>query len=333
MSNDLWAGVDIGGTKTAVLLSAHPPALLARIEFPTLPLDGPQPAIQRIKQALREMLVSQGTTPAALSAIGVSCGSPQDRARGVIQAPPNLPTWVDVPIADILAESFGAPCLLENDANAGAVAEHRFGAGQGVQDMVFLTLGTGLGAGLILRGTLYHGACDYAGEIGHIRLTPAGPVGHNKAGSAEGWTSGAGIAQLAAQSLESARREGRHTALPEGASARDVGEAARNGDGLAREIILTAGRRLGATIAILVDILNPELIVVGGLALRLGDAILEPARAAMHEEALRENAAACRIVPAALGERIGDVAALCIAMGYCDPARQSGRTVLAAGSR
>src|SRR5438067_1459141 len=122
MSEKLWAGVDIGGTKTAVLVSAGPPHVLNRIEFPTLPADGPQPAIDRIKSSLRSMLAK--TPGASLAGIGVSCGSPLDSTRGIIQAPPNLSTWVDVPIVDILRGEFGCPAYLENDANAGALAEH-----------------------------------------------------------------------------------------------------------------------------------------------------------------------------------------------------------------
>src|SRR5512139_3106030 len=142
----LWAGVDIGGTKTAVLLSERPPEAILRREFPTAPADGPEHALAAIQTSLAEMLASCGAAAGTLAGIGVSCGSPQDRARGVIQAPPNLWTWVDVPIVAMLSTRFGCACKLENDANAGAVAEHRFGAGRGVDDMVFLTLGTGLGA-------------------------------------------------------------------------------------------------------------------------------------------------------------------------------------------
>ena len=243
----LWAGVDIGGTKTAEPLPAKPPALLARVEFAAVPADGPEPAVARIRENLRTLLREQG---GGLAAIGVSCGGPPDRVKGVIQSPPNPATWIDVPITDILSREFGVRGALENDANAGAVAEHRFGAGQGVRNI-------------------------------------------NKAGSTEGWASGGGIAHLAALTIQAARRRGRPTILCEGATARDVAEAARNGDRMARDIILTAGRRRG-------------------------DAILEPARRAIRKEALKESAAACRIVRAALGERIGDIADLSIAMAFCE---------------
>ena len=149
----------------------------------------------------------------SIAAIGVSCGSPLDRVKGIVQAPPNLPTWVDVPICRLLGEAFHATCRLENDANAGAVAEHRFGAGMGTEHMVFLTLGTGLGAGIIAAGSLYLGANGDAGEIGHVRLSPTGPVGYHKAGSIEGWSSGGGIAQLAVRMLAQAEKRGRSSML------------------------------------------------------------------------------------------------------------------------
>jgi glucokinase len=314
------AGIDIGGTKTAVVLSSAPPAVLGRVEFPTRPSKGPQAAIEHIKKSVDDLLAAQSLDRSALLRLGVSCGGPLDRIQGTIQSPPNLPTWDDVPITSILREEFKAECLIENDANAGAVAEHRFGAGKGCQNMVFLTMGTGLGAGMITDGRLYRGTSDLAGEIGHVRLTRSGPVGHNKAGSAEGWASGGGIAQLAAQSVAEAQRKRKKTILAEHAkagkpiTARDVAAAARKGDEIALGILRTTGERLGEVLAILVDILNPERMVIGGLAMRLGDLLLDPARHVMKREALAPCVSVCQIVPAALGESIGDAAALAVAM-------------------
>lgn len=319
MPSRLFVGVDIGGTKTAVLAATEPPVVLERIEFPTQPSRGAEPAIDLIKRGIRRLLSKHASRATRLSAIGVSCGSPLDPIRGLIQAPPNLATWVDVPIVAILQREFGVRCELENDANAGAVAEHRYGAGRGCQHMVFITMGTGFGAGIIAADRLYRGADDMAGEIGHVRLTRSGPVGYHKAGSAEGWASGGGVAQVAARMVAAARRRRQTTLLanrPGGAiTAREVGLAARRGDAVANRIVRSTGRRLGEALAILVDILNPQRIVIGGLAMRLGETLLDPARRVMRREALAQSAATCQVVPAALGESIGDVAALCIAMG------------------
>jgi glucokinase len=321
MNKRFWVGIDVGGTKTAVVLSAKLPEVLARVEFPTRPAKGPQQTLTLIKKAIVDLLAQNGADASAIARVGVSCGGPLDRVRGIIQTPPNLSTWVDVPIKTILEDEFKVECLVENDANAGAVAEHRFGAGQGFENIIFLTMGTGLGAGIIAGGKLYRGANDLAGEIGHVRLTRTGPIGHNKAGSVEGWASGGGVMQLAARSVIEAQKKGEKTLLADHIrtgkpiTAREVGAAARKGDAVALEILRTTGERLGETLAILVDVLNPSRVVIGGLAMRLGDLLLEPARKAMAREALEPAARVCQVVPAALGEAIGDIAALCVATG------------------
>ena len=320
MSSGLLGGVDIGGTKTAVVLSSHAPAILKRVVFPTLPAEGPGPAIKQIIAGLREALSSQQMNVTDLRSIGISCGSPLDPVTGIIQSPPNLSTWREVPIKSILENEFGVPCALENDANAGALAEHWFGAGRGVNSMVFLTMGTGLGAGLIFDGRLYRGASYLAGEIGHVRLRRSGPRGHNKTGSAEAWASGAGMAQVAeklgwaASTSGETRAAGSADGSPASHSARDIWEAAQSGDAVAQRIVKITGTRLGEVLAILVDLLNPERIVIGGLAVRMGEALLGPARAVVKREGLNGTVSACQIVPAALGEEIGDVAALCAAL-------------------
>lgn len=316
MAKQVIAAIDIGGTKTAVSLSAHPPGTLVRFAFSTHPQKGPQYAIDAIIANLRHALASSETTRLHLAAIGVSCGGPLDADLGIIQSPPNLRTWVDVPICQILREEFGVPCFLENDANAGALAELRFGAGQGATNLVFLTMGTGLGAGLIVNGELLRGASHSAGEIGHVRLTRSGPVGHGRAGTVEGWASGGGMAQVARMFAKAARARGESTMLASGddITARDVAEAARKGDRVARAVVKKVGEKLGDALAILVDVVNPERIVIGGLALRFGEDILAPARKRMMREALLSSAGVCSVVPAGLGENIGDVAALCVAL-------------------
>jgi glucokinase len=323
-----WVGVDIGGTKTAVVISHELPEVISRVEFATAPARGPEPALNEIFNGIEQLLAEHDLGPRQLAGIGVSCGDPLDRATGMIQEPPNLPGWVNVPIKSLLEEKFGVPCRLENDANAGAVAEHRFGAGLGARNMVFLTVGTGLGGGLILENRLYHGSTDSAGEIGHVRLTPRGPLGYGKAGSVEGWASGGGMAQVATRMAAAAQKRGRssrllperqnHTITDYSITARDVAAAALQGDPLALEILRVSGRKLGEAMAIIVDLINPECIVAGGIAMRLGDLLLGPARRILNQEALARPAGACRVVPAALGERIGDVAALCVAKGLCE---------------
>ena len=180
-------------------------------------------------------------------------------------------------------------------------------------------MGTGFGAGIVIDGRVYQGANGNAGEIGHVRLTPDGPIGYHKAGSAEGWVSGGGLAQWAGAVIDAARAAGESSLLLDVSSghqvtARDIGMAAEKGDLLALRIVTRLGEKLGHALAILVDLLNPECIVIGGLAMRLGERLLGPARRILGEEALAQSVSVCKVVPAVLGESIGDVAALCIAM-------------------
>ena len=189
-------GFDIGGTKCAVITANYENGeleLLARESIPTDRSVGPYVMIDRLC-ALADTILKKRP-----EAIGISCGNPMDSKRGVILSPPNLPGWDNVEIVRVLEERYGVHAYLQNDADACAIAEWRFGAGRGVQNMVFMTFGTGLGAGLILGGRLYSGTNGNAGEVGHIRLSPIGPVGYGKAGSWEGFCSGGGIAQLRVQ--------------------------------------------------------------------------------------------------------------------------------------
>ena len=187
-----YAGIDIGGTKCAVTLgeaNAKGVEILKKERFLTDVTQPPENVIERFCAIL--------DTLGRIDGIGVSCGGPLSSKTGRILAPPNLPLWVDVPVVDILQKRCGVPVRLQNDANACALAEWKFGAGRGSRNMVFMTFGTGLGAGLILDGKLYTGTNDNAGELGHIRLDEYGPVGYGKAGSFEGFCSGGGIRQLA----------------------------------------------------------------------------------------------------------------------------------------
>jgi glucokinase len=252
-------------------------------------------------------------------AIGISCGGPLDAERGIIMSPPNLPGWDDIHITEMLSEALGAPAYLENDANACALAEWKFGAGVGCRNMAFLTFGTGLGAGLILDGRLYSGFSGMAGEIGHVRMTEDGPIGYGKRGSVEGYCSGGGIAQLGKSLAREALLSGK--ALPycktdadlDTINARLLAEWARRGDETAREVYRISGEMLGKSLAILIDILNPERIVIGSIFARAEDLLRPPMERTLAEEAIGISLDACKILPAALGDEIGDFAALAIA--------------------
>ena len=209
---------------------------------------------------------------------------------------------------------------LQNDANACAVAEWKFGAGKDHNNVVFLTFGTGLGAGLILDGKLYSGTNDNAGEGGHIRLAPTGPVGYGKAGSFEGFCSGGGLAQLGYTIALEKVKEGIYPLyFKEGYAARDVtaktiADAALLGDETALEVYRTCGEYLGRGLSIIIDILNPEVIVIGSIFARCQNLLWESAKNVIDKEALYLSSDCCKVVPAVLGEQIGDYAAIATAL-------------------
>lgn len=314
---NVYLGIDIGGTKCALVLGDGQGEVLEKIRFETTDRDSTLARIMQSAADLIDMALAQGNTA---TAIGVSCGGPLDSRAGLIQSPPNLPGWDNVPIVHMLKERFGLPCALCNDANACALAEYRFGAGMGCRSMVFLTFGTGMGAGLVLDGKLYVGANDNAGEVGHMRLSPDGPVGYYKRGSFEGFCSGGGLAQLGAAYAKDALERGISCSFCKSEdelgsiTAKALAEAADAGDEVALCVWERCGEMLGRGLAVLVDVLNPERIVIGSIYARSGHLLRKAMERTLGEEALPGSLAVCKIVPAALTESVGDKAALCVAM-------------------
>ncbi len=295
------AGLDIGGTKCAISTgecAADSIRILSREEFPTAGLSWRQ-VLDEFARRIEAISKSGGDRE--VSAIGISCGGPLDSRAGIIMSPPNLPGWDDVRIVDFFSDRFKVPVHLQNDANACALAEYRFGAGRGTRNMVFMTFGTGLGAGIVIDGRLYSGTNDNAGEIGHIRLAPAGPLGYNKEGSAEGFCSGAGIARLAKI------RKGLDL------TAKEIFARVRAGDPDCTEVFRESAEKLATILAFTIDILNPEVIALGGVFMRNADLFMKVVEPILEREALPLARKVCRIVPAGLGESVGDYAALAVA--------------------
>jgi glucokinase len=310
-------GVDIGGTKCRVSLGRKTGEGL---EF--IARGEPRATAGESPRGMLELLLRDiGNFPAGEKplALGLSCGSPLDQKRGLILSPPNLPGWDRVPVTEYFSRALGIPAFLQNDADAGALAEWKYGAGRGCKSLVFLTCGTGMGAGLILDGRLYRGAGGQAGEVGHIRLAEYGPPGYGKRGSFEGFCSGGGIARLARSVVEEELQMGRRPAFCpsyadlDSLSAKTVGIAAEKGDPLAKKIYAEAGKKLGAGLSVIMDILNPELIIIGSIFVRSRDELWPPAAAVIEEEALPIARECCRVVPGGLGDEIGDYAALAVA--------------------
>ena len=255
-----------------------------------------------------------------IQGIGISCGGPLDSKRGVIMAPPSLPLWDNIEIVKYFENKFGIKTYLQNDANACAVAEWKFGAGKNSNNMMFLTFGTGFGAGLILNGKLYSGTNDNAGEIGHVRLTEKGPIGYRKEGSCEGYCSGSGIRRLADIMSKQAKYKQSFNEFvakvgTENISAKTITENARDNNLFCKAVFRKSGEMLGRTLSILIDLLNPEKIVIGGVYMRANDLLYPHAIKVMEKECLNFSLKVCEILSAGLNENIGDYASLSLAKG------------------
>ena len=310
-------GFDIGGTKCAVSVGRETDGVMHILDKKLIPTDHNVTGYEMIDKmcALAEKMTDD------FSRIGISCGGPLDNKKGIIISPPNLPRFKNIKAVDYLKEKYGGYVRLENDADACALAEWKYGAGKDTQNMIFLTFGTGMGAGLILNGMLYSGANGNAGEIGHVRMRKTGPVGFGKQGSFEGYASGGGIAQMAKSSAIECFENGfsplycKSLDALEDITARSVAEAAYKGDRTAIDVYRKCGEMLGYGLSILIDILNPEKIVIGSIYARSRELLQESMIEALKKECLEPSLSAVEILPAALGENLGDYAALSLAVG------------------
>jgi len=292
-------GFDIGGTKCAVNLADvdNGVILTDKLGFPTETEKGVEQTIQNLISNGRKILVQNDLTTADLTAIGISCGGPLDARSGLVLSPPHLPGWDGIPIREILSKEFSVPAFLQNDANACALVEWKLGAGRGTQDMIFITMGTGFGAGVIAGGKMIEGACSLAGEVGHVRLESDGPYMFGKKGSVEAYCSGEGIEKN----------------FGNGVPLKIIAEKARNGDAESLEVFNKIGRQLGKALAILLDLFNPERIIIGSIFTRCEDLLRDSMNETLSEQALPGAFKACRVLPAETGELIGDYASILIA--------------------
>lgn len=315
-------GFDIGGTKCAIVLGAlNNKKALTVIAKQVIPTNRKvHEMIECLFSGAEQLLIENNIDKDSIEGIGISCGGPLSSKRGIILSPPNLPGWDNIPIVELAEKRFNRKAFLQNDANACAVAEWKYGAGIGINNLIFLTFGTGMGAGLILDGKLYCGISDLAGEVGHLRLSDNGPVGFGKSGSFEGYCSGGGIAQLAQIKAREKLQMGESVSFCSGMAdlvnitAKSVADAAIAGDAVALNVYTTCAEYLGRGLSLLIDILNPEMIILGSIYGR-AKSLLDPVMLeAIKREALPESFKACTIVPAGLAENIGDLAALSLAL-------------------
>ena len=294
-------GIDLGGTKSAALIGTSEGTILARVAATTPAAGGPDAIVPFLIDLARQ---ARAQAPGPVVGIGISAGAPADAQRGLVYSAPNLPGWAagGVALTEIFSQAFGGlPATLENDADATALAEYRFGAGKGARTIAFLTIGTGIGAGLILDGRLHRGAEGAGGEVGHIAVEPEGrPCKCGLHGCLEAYASGPSLVRIAV--------ENGFAGEPTGPA---VIAAARNGDRAATDAVALAATMLGRGIATLTMLFNPERIVLGTLAVHAGDLMLPIIRAEVEALTWPRLYKNLQIVPAALGDRAQDLAALC----------------------
>jgi glucokinase len=313
-ADDLVLGLDVGGTKLAAGVVAGDGRVLSMEVAPSNVEDGPDTMIERHLDLGRTAVAAAGVPWARIRAVGIACGGPLDPFAGVIQSPPGLPGWDDVPLVATVETALRRPTVVDNDATACAIAEWRFGAGRerGASHLVYLTISTGVGGGLILDGRVYRGAAGNAGELGHLTIDYEGrQCGCGRRGCLEAYVSGPQIAARARERLA----EGRASSLATSAevTARDVSEAAAAGDVLASEIWDETTAMLGSAIANVLDVFNPELVVLGGGVTRAGDQLLAPVREAALRQAMAPARRSAEIVLAGLGDQLGVVSAATVA--------------------
>lgn len=305
---DLYGAIDLGGTNVRAVVSGLDGTIVGDQVQPSHAADGLDACLAAIFEAMERAAAEASIAPADLRAIGMCSAGWVDSELGVVPAAPQLHGWHDVPVTEILRRRFGVPAYLENDANAAALGENVFGAGKGTRHMVYITVSTGVGGGIIADGKLYGGAKGSAGEIGHTIIDPNGPLcGCGNHGCLESLSSGTAIAARAEEAVSRGASD-RLAAIKQrdGAlTARTVAEAAQSGDATSEAIYSEAARYLGIALANLVNLLSPQLILLGGGVTHSGDLILAPAEATMRKLALSEPLKHVRLGQSALGEMAG----------------------------
>ncbi len=319
MPEEKWfLGIDLGGTKIGTGLVNRAGQVRAEDYRATEVLRGQETVLKRMIDAGREVIANSGVPRDQIAAIGIGAPGPMNIPEGVLTEPPNLPGWREVPIRRIIQNALGIPAFLENDANAAGIGEFLYGAGRGTRHMIYVTVSTGIGGGLILDGKIYHGTVGGAGEIGHATILPYGPhCGCGNRGCLEAVASGTAIAREGQELID----RGVPTLLSEivrdrtySVTAKDVVDAMNQGDEYARDIIEQAMSYLGVGMASLVNLFNPQMIVIGGGLTNIGDQLLEPVKRAIDLRAFPSAKQYVQVRLAELGDLVGIVGAAGAAM-------------------
>lgn len=306
-------GIDIGGTKIAAGLVDEDAAVHFRCESKGHAGRPPDVVIESADRVFHMVLAGANLEASSLAGVGVGFAGHTDAMRGLILTSSNLPAWDRVPLREILSKRFGVPVVLDNDCNAAALAEHRYGSGRGSRHMVYVAFSTGVGAGIIIDGQIYRGHTGTAGEVGHTVVDVDGRLcSCGNRGCLMAWACGMALTELAAERIEA----GEETLLREMAGGdlarikgEMVAEAARRGDRVARELVQLTGRYLGVGLSTVVQVLNPEVIVVGGGLTRMGAQLMDPCLQTLRQHLPPVLVGSARIVPSHFGEDVGIVGA------------------------
>jgi glucokinase len=309
MQEALVLAIDLGGTKIIAAVISRQGQVMARESYLTSAGEGPQLVIDRIFSAIDHLLGVSNLAPVHLHSISIAAAGAIDFGQGVVTSSPNLPGWHDVLLRDMVNGKYQVKTFLVNDASAAALGEHEFGAGRGIDNLIYLTVSTGIGGGIIIDGRLYLGPSGSAGEMGHMTIDVNGPkCSCGNIGCLEMLASGTAIAREAIKRIKGGESSILSEMLGgriENITAEEIGVAAQGGDSLATEVISQAASYLGVGMVNLVNIFNPEMIIVGGGVAQMGDLLLAPARRVVEARAFRLPAQAARIVPAQLGDEAG----------------------------
>ncbi|HXA41927.1 MAG TPA: ROK family protein [Candidatus Solibacter sp.] len=302
-------GIDVGGTNLRVSLAREDGEIIDRRHRDTEPEGLAADGIKALGEMIEELAAANDLRLSGIGSCGVGVPGPTDPDKGILYDPPHLPGWHNVEVARLLEEATGIPTHLENDAQLAAYGEFHRGAGRGSRHLVFVTISTGIGGGIVIDGRLYSGASGSAGEIGHVMVDPDGPVcSCGRRGHLEGLASGTSMARIARERI--AAGENSSLASLDTFTAQEIGEAAGAGDALAISVLTNAGRLLGLTFGGLLNILDPEVLILGGGVVQIGAVLLDPLYAAIKEQAFEANYSHARITTAGLGQDAGLVGAV-----------------------
>lgn len=295
-------GIDMGATHLSAVLTDFGSLVIDEFEIPFKVSDGPEACLEQANQVVETMLVKNNLAFSKLNAIGIGVPGPIDSQAGMVFAPPIMPGWDGFPIQAHLEKKWGVPVSLNNDAELGALGEWAYGVGRGENYLAYIKVGSGVGSGLLFNGQIYRGATGSAGEIGHLTLEENGPLCDcGNYGCLEALAGGRAIARQAREAIKKGQRTLLSNIVPvESLTARDVTSAARRGDLVAQNIMTTAGHYLGIAIAGLVNLFNPQTVVVGGGVAQAGDLLLQPIRDTVAQRSLKASARTVKINTALL---------------------------------